>query len=529
MSLRYLLISFCLIGLWACDKNGTEEQLPPPNIIFIMTDDHAVDAISAYGSNLISTPHIDRIAKHGMQFDNAFVTNSICGPSRAVIMTGKFSHKNGFKSNRDTFDGNQATLPKYLQQAGYYTAIAGKWHLKSTPQGFDEYSVLLDQGEYYSPQFYNGTDTTVVEGYATNVITDKALQVLDTQKDGEKPIFLMIHHKAPHRNWMPDTTHLSSGKEKVYPFPETFWDDYKTRTDAASKQDMRIENMFLGMDMKLMLPNAQEDETGTGGDPKAPSYTWWMRDYNLMTDDQREVWDAYYGPINEAYQNNPPKGKALTEWKYQRYMNDYLKCVQSVDDNVGRVLDYLEENGLSDNTLVIYTSDQGFYLGEHGWYDKRFMYEPSFRTPLFMQLPTKLKGKQKNEKLVQNIDFAPTMLAAAGVAIPSDMQGESLLSLGDKKNQRWRDQLYYHYYQGGTWHFVEKHVGIRTERYKLIFYYDLGDWELYDLQSDPQEVNNLYRDATYKPLSDSLKVELQGLATTYEDTTALNLLGVNGK
>ena len=522
--MKHFLISVLVfLSIVSCTNNHGNETAKthsPPNIIFIMSDDHAKAAVSTYGSELISTPNIDAIAKNGVQFNNAFVTNSICGPSRAVFLTGKFSHKNGFMANQDTFDGNQATLPKFLQEAGYYTAVMGKWHLKSKPQGFDEYSILLDQGEYYNPQFYNGTDTTVVNGYSTTVITDKALNVLKKQKDSKQPVFLMIHHKAPHRNWMPDTTHLINGEEKIYPLPESFYDDYEGRSDAAREQDMRIDDMFLGMDLKLFLKNGMEEETGTGGNPTAPSYKWWQRDYNRMNEAQKAAWDNYYQPIIDDYYASQPTGQELLEWKYQRYMNDYLKSIHSVDDNIGRVLNYLEENKMTDNTLVIYTSDQGFFLGEHGWYDKRFMYEPSLSMPLVMQYPNGFSKQQEVSALVQNLDLAPTILTAAGIDVPDDMQGAPLQRVLPKEADDWREKIYYHYYQDGVWHYVNKHLGIRTDRYKLIYFYDLNAWELYDLKQDPQEVNNLYGQENYSQLSDSLKQELEELIVKYDDQTA---------
>ena len=501
------------------------DQTTRPNIIFIMTDDHAKRAMSAYNNELIETPNLDLIAAEGIKFNKAFVTNSICGPSRAVFLTGKFSHKNGFMSNRDTFEGSQPTLAKYLQQAGYYTAVVGKWHLKSIPQGFNEYSIMIDQGEYYSPQFFNGKDTVAVEGYATSVITNKAIKLLEEQKNSGKPIFLMVHQKAPHRNWMPDVEDLNNGSEKYYELPETFYDDYSTRSQAAINQDMRIENMFLGMDLKLYLKEKQAEETGTGGDPGAPSYSWWERDVNRMNNLQKQIWDKYYQPITMAYYSNKPIGDSLLRWKYNRYMNDYLKTVKSVDDNVGRLMEYLKINGLDKNTLVIYTSDQGFFLGEHGWYDKRFMYEPSLGIPLVMKFPGRIaQGIEVNE-LVQNVDLAPTILTAAGLNVPSDMQGKPLNDFfkGNFPNE-WRDAVYYHYYQTGTWHFVEKHLGIRTHRYKLIYFYDIQDWELYDLQEDPNELNNLYHLAQHAKLIEQLKVKLKELIQEYDDQTAANLV-----
>ncbi len=506
-----------------------EEEYSPPNIIFIMSDDHARRATSCYTNEIMQTPNIDRIAQQGLQFDQAFVTNSICGPSRAVFLTGKHSHNNGFMSNFDQFDGGQATLPKYLQEAGYYTAVMGKWHLKSRPEGFDEYNILLDQGEYYNPTFTNGTDTSDIIGYSAQIITDNAIDVLQREKGNGKPIFLMVNHKAPHRNWMPDTTSLQTGAEKVFPIPSSFYDDYSTRASSARSQDMEIENMFLGFDLKMKLTGGQEEETGTGGDPRAPSYKWWNEHYDRMTEREKTIWDAYYNPLIEDFYQTNRNNKELLEWKYQRYMNDYSKSVQAVDNEIGKLLDYLEENNLHENTVVIYTSDQGFFLGEHGWYDKRFMYEPSLAIPLVMQYPKRFKNKRKKAKriqqMVQNIDLAPTILELANCQIPSDMQGISLASFFGKKNQdivkNWRKNIYYHYYQKGIWHFVEPHLGIRTNRYKLIYFYDIDEWELFDLRQDPEELENLYSSQPHQNLVDSMKSELRLLIKEVNDTTAV--------
>lgn len=526
--MKYLVaLSFLILSYSCAVYNSAQFHTPEqaqPNIIFIMTDDHAKRAMSAYSHELIRTPHLDQLAEEGIKFNKAFVTNSICGPSRAVFLTGKFSHKNGFMSNRDTFDGSQPTLPKYLQQAGYYTAVVGKWHLKSEPQGFDEFSILLDQGEYYSPQFYDGKETVSVEGYATNIITDKAINLLENQRKSGKPLFLMVHQKAPHRNWMPDVSDLQNGTEKYYELHETFYDDYAGKSDAARNQDMRIDNMFLGYDLKLYLKEKQAEDTGTGGDPKAPSYTWWENDYNRMTDLQKEIWDKYYRPITHAYYAQKPIGDSLLRWKYNRYMNDYLKTVKSVDDNVGRLMNYLKNSGMDKNTLVIYTSDQGFFLGEHGWYDKRFMYEPSLGIPLVMRWPNEISEGIEMSELVQNVDLAPTIMQAAGLKVPRDMQGKALNGFFDGlADESWRDAIYYHYYQTGTWHFVEKHLGIRTDRFKLIYFYDIKDWELYDLLQDPNEMNNIYRDPAYSNISKELTSKLKDLISFYDDKTAITL------
>ncbi|MHC4709669.1 MAG: sulfatase-like hydrolase/transferase, partial [Planctomycetota bacterium] len=367
--------ALCLVAL--SGLAFVAEAAPRPNILFIMSDDHAERAISAYGSDLIETPNIDRIAREGIRFANSFVTNSICAPSRAVLLTGKYSHMNGLRDNRDTFDGKQVTFPKLLQAAGYETAIVGKWHLKSDPTGFDEWKILADQGHYYNPVFIDNGTEVQLEGYVTDLITDLALDYLE-DRDKSRPFALLYQHKAPHRNWMPHPRHFVDEARKL-PLPDTFWDDYAGRP-AAAGQDMRIADMWLSLDMKLQKKH-YGTETGTGGKDTWDPTEGWGDDYGRMTEEQRAAWDAHYEPIGEAFREAPPTSRALAEWKYQRYMRDYLGSVAAVDDGVGRLLDYLEENDLVDNTVVVYTSDQGFYLGEHGWYDKRFMYEESLRTP----------------------------------------------------------------------------------------------------------------------------------------------------
>lgn len=487
-----------------------------------MTDDHSRKAMSSYSKDLIATPNLDRIGREGIQFNNAFVTNSLCGPSRAVFLTGKFSHLNGFRANFDRFDGSQPTLPKYLKEAGYYTSIIGKWHLVSTPEGFDEYQIMIDQGEYYSPRFFNGKDTVSVKGYATDIITDKAIELLEKNRNSGKPLFLMLHEKAPHRDWMPNVRDLTG--EKYYPLPETFYDDYRNRSAAAGMADMRIEDLYLGYDLKLYLKSAKE-ETNSGGDQRSikNAYNWLLSEYENMTQIQKEIWDRYYKPISEAYYAQKPIGDELLRWKYNRYMNDYLKTVKSVDDNVGRLLDYLEKSGLDKNTLLIYTSDQGFFLGEHGWFDKRFMYEPSLTIPLVMRFPGKIRPKTVTNKMVQNLDLAPTIMKAAGLSVPDEMQGKSLdVFFKGKDPENWRKEIYYHFYENNAWHTVQKHFGIRTERYKLIYFYDLKDFELYDLQQDPNEMDNLYHQVKFKKLGNDLKIELKKIIAKYKDDTAVD-------
>ncbi|RED95671.1 sulfatase family protein [Marinoscillum furvescens] len=509
-----------ILVITACTPKASNEELTDsarPNILFIMADDHAQKAISAYGGGLIETPNIDRLAQEGALFENSFVTNSICAPSRAVMLTGKFSHINGKRDNLDVFDASQPMFPKLLQREGYETALIGKWHLKSTPQGFDDWKILIDQGDYYTPEFVTNTDTFQQEGYVTDIITDYVLDFLKGRKK-QKPFCLFYHHKAPHRNWMPDLEDLKMFAEEDLPVPPTFFDDYEGR-EAAATAEMRIADMFLSMDMKLH-PENYEVENGKGGNDRFDAESAWKGSYNRMTDAQKAAWDAHYDTINAAFANANLSGKELALWKYQRYMKDYLRCIKSVDDNVGRVLDYLDESGLAENTLVVYTSDQGFYLGEHGWYDKRFMYEQSFRTPLLMRLPGTVSPGLRVQELVQNIDYAPTFLDFARVDIPNDYQGLSLKSLLTQQPVDWREALYYHYYEyPDGWHKVKRHYGVRTDRYKLIhFYHDIDTWELYDLQKDPDELNNLYGIDAYAEVQHRLHQKLKELRTQYGDS-----------
>ncbi len=503
----------------ACEKQAEEATTEKkPNILFIMTDDHAKNALSIYGSELIETPNMDRIGKEGIVFNRSYVTNSICGPSRAVFLTGKYSHINGFRDNASSFDSAQMTYPKILQKNGYYTAVVGKWHLKSVPAGFDYWNVLIGQGDYYNPTLVEMGDTNRFIGYSTTVITDKAIDVLENKISKDQPFCLMVQHKAPHRNWMPDSIHLTLG-EKEYPIPETFYDNYENRT-AAAEQDQSITNMYMGMDLKL--DPARLEETGSGGGPDwFDAGSAWKRNYESLTENQRAFWDDYYMPISNEFYSNPPEGQALLEWKYQRYINDYLKCIMSVDDNIGRLLDYLEEKGELDNTLIVYTSDQGFYLGEHGWYDKRFMYEESFGMPLLMRYPKLIKAGSVNNDLVMNLDWAPTVMDFLNIENNEPWQGESLLPLMQGETpDNWRNGVYYHYFEyPHGWHKVKRHYGIRTDRYKLIhFYNDIDQWELYDLENDPNEMNNIYESADPE-LIVGLKAELDELQTKYKDTT----------
>ena len=478
---------------------GEDAAAKNRNIIFIMSDDHAAQALSCYGSRINKTPNLDRLAKEGMLFRNCFCTNSICAPSRAVILTGKYSHLNGVVDNKARFDGSQQTFPKLLQEGGYETAMIGKWHLKSRPSGFDYWDVLAGpwgQGLYIDPLFNRNGKNEVIKGYVTDIITDKCLNWLKGRKN-DRPFCLMYHHKAPHREWRPDEKHSKMYDGIEIPEPETFNDDYRTRSDAAREQEMTIEHHLTPGDLKVAPP---VEWSGTKEE--------WER-----IGVKGEYWS---GPENLA-------GQALKKWKYQRYIKDYLRCIASVDDNVGRLLDYLDESGLSENTIVIYTSDQGFYLGEHGWFDKRFMYEESLRMPLLVRCPGQIKAGSVNNDIVLNLDFAPTLLDFAGVSVPADMQGQSFRPLLRGRTPKdWRQSMYYHYYEYPGWHAVKRHYGVRTKRYKLIhFYYDIDAWELYDLEKDPNELSNIYDNPSYSEVVKRLKGELERLQKQYGDSDEL--------
>ncbi|SMO52130.1 Arylsulfatase A [Saccharicrinis carchari] len=516
MKFTFLNVLIIMMAITACQP-PQKEVAEKPNIVFIMTDDHAYQTLSAYDDRYINTPNLDRLAKDGVLFANSFVANSICGPSRAVMLTGKHSHANGFIDNSGIFNGQQQTFPKLLQKSGYQTAIIGKWHLGGTPTGFDYWNILPGQGSYYNPDFIGMEETVRHPGYVTDLITDFSMDWMDG-RDKEKPFCLLVHHKAVHRVWMPDTDHLDEFKDKTYPLPETFYDDYKGRQAAAEQHmSIRTDDMDVVYDLK-MADKENEIKTRYGG---------WYRTGALarLDEAQRARWDAHYDPIIEDFKKAKLSGNELSEWKYQRYMRDYLASVRSLDNNVGRLLDYLEKEGLMDNTLVVYTSDQGFYMGEHGWFDKRFIYEESLRTPLLMHLPKGYELKGEVKEMVQNIDYAPTFMELTGNTVPEDMHGRSLVPLFKKKAKNWRDAIYYHYYEYPNEHMVKRHYGIRTERYKLIhFYFDIDQWELYDLQEDPNEMNNLYGQAEYADKTDDLKAQLKDLMVHYDDQKALKIM-----
>jgi len=440
-----------------------------------------------------------------MRFDRALVTNSICAPSRAVIQTGRYSHLNGVRDNSDVFDGGQLTFPKLLRAAGYQTAIVGKWHLKSVPTGFDYWEVLPGQGEYYNPDLLTSVaDTTARrtrEGYVTDIITDLALDWLGQGRDPERPFLLMVQHKAPHRNWMPGPDHLMTLDSVTIPEPETLFDDYSGRASPAANQEMTIaRHMFDTYDLKLEpLPGTDLPE-------------WQATSFGRMSAAQRAAWDAAYDPRNESFRDARPEGDELTRWKYQRYIKDYVRTIASIDDNLGRLLDWLDETGLADNTIVVYSSDQGFYLGEHGWYDKRWMYEESFRTPLIVRWPETTAPGSTSGSIVSNLDFAPTFLEVAGLKVPGSMQGRSFVPLlrgGTPAD--WRTSFYYHYYEADGPHAVAEHYGVATDRHKLIRYPATNEWELFDLQVDPHELRSVAEDPSYAETRAALEEELERL------------------
>lgn len=479
-----------------------------PNIVIIVSDDHAYQTISAYGSKLMQTPNIDRIANEGVLFKKAYVTNSICGPSRAVILTGKYSHKNGFKDNEhSSFDGSQNTFIKELTRAGYETAWIGKWHLETQPQGFSFWQILPGQGSYYNPDFLmmDGSRKRF-DGYVANVVEDVAENWL-AGRDKLKPFCLVIGHKNTHRTWIPDTTDLGMFDTVNFRLPENFYDNYANR-EAARVQDMTIDKtMLLGYDLKMLSYSKSKESA-----------------IERMNAAQRAEFDAYYQPIEADLKVRSLSGNALTEWKYQRYMRDYLSTAASLDRNIGRTLDYLDKNNLVNNTIVIYVSDQGFYMGEHGWFDKRFMYEESFRTPMMMRYPEVVKPGTVNDDMVMNLDIAPTVLAAAGVAIPKDMQGKSFLPMLANKKAKGRKAMYYHYYENGE-HAVSPHFGISNGRYKLIrFYTRVDGWELYDMKKDAAEMRNVYGQPGYEKITAKMKKQLAALINQYEDEEAKKIL-----
>jgi len=475
-----LIVTFMTIAVCAADTR--------PNIVFIFTDDHAYQAIGAYGSNRNETPQMDKLAAQGMRFTNCCVTNSLCGPCRAVVQTGKYSHINGFKTNDDKFNIDQPTFPKMLQKAGYQTAMIGKWHLVCDVQGFDYSEVLIGQGPYYNPPMIRNGEKVKHIGKTTEIITDLSLQWLE-KRDKSKPFLLMTQHKAPHREWDAYPKYYAKYKDRVFPYPETFDDDYSGRGRAALEQDMTIAATMTRQDLKLEVPGV----------------------WNTMTEEQKTEWHEMFDCRKVEFEVVKDDPVALKRWKYQCYMKDYLSCVAAVDDSIGQMRDYLEKNGLAENTVVVYASDQGFYLGEHGWFDKRFMYNESFKTPLIVHWHGVVKPGSVNNDIVSTVDFAETFLDIAGVSIPEDMQGRSLVPvLKGQTPPDWRKSFYYHYYEYPAVHMVKRHEGVYDGRFKLIhFYNDIDEWEFYDLQADPHELRNAVTDPKYSAEVTRLKTELE--------------------
>ena len=490
--LHFSIILFAALTLVLGSASFAAETRP--NILFIFTDDHAYQAISAYGSDRNVTPNLDRLAKEGMRFTNCCVTNSICGPMRAVIQTGKYSHLNGFQVNGDKFDANQQTFTKLLRNSGYQTAIIGKWHLEGEANanavGFDHTEVLIGQGPYYNPPMFRNGQRVQHSGYTTEIITDLSLQWL-RNRDKSKPFLLMSQHKAPHREWDPAPKYYEKFKNTVFPYPETFNDIYDGNRRAALEQDMTISETMTLRDNKV--------QGGPGN----------------LTPEQKAEWDKMFGGRKVEYESIKDDPVALKKWKYQCYMKDYMSCVDAVDESIGQLLQYLDDEGIANNTVVIYSSDQGFYLGEHGWFDKRFMYNESFKTPLLVRWPGRAEPGTVNNDIVSLLDLPETFLDIAGVAVPSDMQGRSFVPILEGKTPAdWRKSFYYHYYEYPSVHMVKKHEGVYDGRFKLIhFYDDINHKELIDLQTDPHELKNVYTNSQYAAEVKRLEAELERLRT----------------
>ena len=521
--LPFLTLLLLSSSAWAQSTQAPTTKRP--NIVFIMSDDHAYQAISAYSNRLIETPNIDRIAKMGMLFTNATVTNSICAPSRATILTGKHSHLNGKIDNDFPFDTTNVTFPQLFQEAGYQTAMFGKLHFGNAPKGFDQYKILPGQGSYYNPDFITKNEGNIrVEGYVTDIITDMTLDWLEEERNPNDPFLLFYLHKAPHREWLPAERHLEEFTKRTFPEPATLFDDYSGRGRAAKEAEMNLlKHLHWSGDSKI-YPSVMK-ELGIPGTSNWDTLAF-SRELGRLTPQQRANWSKSYDLVNASFKASYPSmdEKEKMQWRYQRYMQDYLGTIRAVDENVGRVLDYLEANNLMDNTLIVYTSDQGFYLGEHGWFDKRFVYDESFKTPLLVAWPGKITPGSTSSTMVQNLDYAQTFLEAAGIPAPADMQGESLLPLLTGNPESWtRDAVYYHYYEYPAVHMVKRHYAVVTEQYKLVhYYYDVDEWELIDRIKDPQELRNVYEDPAYAPVVAELHRKLEELRKQYGDSAEIS-------
>ncbi len=519
--MKQRIATFLTVALTMAAFSGSAAQRP--NILFIFSDDHAPHAIGAYNGWLKSvnpTPNIDRLAREGMTFERSFCSNSICGPSRAVIMSGKHSHKNGFMNNGNSFDWNQQIFPKLLRKAGYQTAIYGKSHLKGKPQGFDDWAVLPGQGLYYNPDMIFADGKRRIDGHCTDVVTDLAVDWLKNKRKGDQPFMMMVQHKAPHRNWMPALRHLHLYDDIEIPEPATLFDKWEDNAPPARHQELEIDrHMDLNYDLFVDLtPDFKQEAIQKRQDKSA------WRNMQRMSPEQLKAWFAAYQPKDAAFHKANLKGKDLVRWKFQRYAKNYLRCVKGVDESVGRLQETLAELGLDENTVVIYSSDQGFYIGDHGWYDKRWMYEESLRMPFIAKWPGVTKPGSRDKRLIQNLDYAETFLDIAGAKIPGDMQGLSLVPLlKGEQPKNWRKSIYYHYYEYPSVHMVPRHYGIRTQRYKLMHFYQFGEeWEMYDLKTDPDELTNIYGDPKHKKLAERLKKQLVKLQKHYEDDSDIS-------
>lgn len=523
--MKYLALLLSLIGVSSLSQAANT----PPNIIFIFTDDHSPNAIGAYGRWLKSvnpTPTIDRLAAEGMTFHRSFCTNSICGPVRAVIETGKHSHLNGFRQNGDKFNWDQPTFPKLLQQAGYQTILYGKYHMEGKPKGYDDWAVLPGQGLYYNPDFMTEKGKITIEGYCTDIVTDMAVDWLKSKRDASRPFLLRVQHKAPHRNWMPALRHLDDYDDVLIPEPPTLFMDHRSQASPSRHQELEIDrHMDLNYDLFVDLtPDFDQPAAQKRQDRSA------WGNMKRMTPAQLQAWRAYYGPKDQAFHEAKLSGEALVRWKHQRYMRNYLACIKGVDESVGRLMETLKELNLDENTIVVYSSDQGFYLGDRGWYDKRWMYENSLEMPLIIKWPGVTPPASVNTDLVQNLDYAPTFLEAAGAPIPADMQGQSLVPLlRGKRPDTWRDAIYYHYFEYPSVHMVAKQRGVRTDRFKLIHFYQFGEWEFYDLDADPQEQRNQYDNPIYARQVTVLKQRLEELKTQYADDSDISEMPADWK
>ncbi len=521
--IHFLLLTAFLVGTCGCAGEGDDrpETDEPPNIIIMYSDDHTAQAIGAYQGELVygldldhtPTPHIDRLAENGMRFDNAFVTNSICVPSRAVMLSGMYNHLTGTETNADSLSVDLQTFPLLLQEKGYQTAMIGKWHLKTEPQGFDYYEVLYGQGPYYNPTMRTSDGDVDRQGHTSEIITNSALRWMRSDRDRDQPFMMIYNHKAPHRNWLPGPKHLDDYRDRSLPEPSSLFYDYSGLTTAAREQDMEIgTTMRWGWDLKV----SEHPETGETPDG-------WERlvDRNDLTDEQlarlKEAYADENQRLHEQYDQMSDKEKV--RWRYQRYIKDYLRTIRGIDDGVGRVMSYLERENLLDNTVVLYAGDQGFFLGENGWFDKRWIYEESMRQPLIVHWPDGIDPGSVSEHLVQNLDIAPTILDLAGAEIPDRMQGRSLVPLlrGEDPDD-WREAIYYHYFEGldGP-HDVAQHYGVRTDQYTLAYFPDHDEWELFDLEEDPEQLTSVYDDPDYADVQQRLKETLDELQERFED------------